>query len=119
VTEEGRPLASSSADHIIKQIGKYAARLLDCDKTLDEQVRAQMKERLLAISWHRLRHTWAESAAVSLFSKHGDGAWAILKEWGGWSSEEAMLRYIEHARRAISDQAARMYQSSFTKEGQS
>jgi integrase len=118
VTTEGRPIASSTADHVIKQIGKYAARLLDEDTTLDEHMRARRKESLLTLSWHRLRHTWAEQAALMLYLNHGAGAWAILKEWGGWNSEESMERYIEYARRAISDQKAREYLSSLSKKGQ-
>lgn len=118
LTREGRPIASSTADHIIKQIGEYAARLLDKDQSFDEDERAQLKESLLTLSWHRLRHTWAERAALMLFSDHDEGAWAILKEWGGWNSEESMERYIEYARRAISEQAARKYLSSLSKKGQ-
>jgi integrase len=118
VTTEGGPVAVSTADHIIKQIGKYAARLLDEDTTLDEHVRERRKESLLALTWHRLRHTWAERAALKLYLKHGPGAWAILKEWGGWNSEEAMERYIEYAKRAISEQAGREYLASFDKKGQ-
>jgi hypothetical protein len=118
VTNEGRPIASSTADHIIKRIGEYAARLLDKDTTVNEHVRARWKESLLTLSWHRLRHTWAEQAALMLYIKHDVGAWAILKEWGGWNSEESMERYIEYAKRAISDRAAREYLSSFSKKGQ-
>jgi integrase len=116
VTKQGQPISNSTADHIIKQIGMYATHFLDCDATLDEYMRAWQKESLLSLSWHRLRHTWAEQAALSLYHKHGMGAWAILKEWGGWNSEDAMLRYIEYAKRAISDQAAREYISSYTKK---
>jgi len=118
VTIEGGPIAISTADHIIKQIGKYAARLLDKDTTLDEHARERRKESLLALTWHRLRHTWAEQAAQMLYIKHGPGAWAILKEWGGWNREESMERYIEYAKRAISEQAARQYLSTFSKKGQ-
>jgi integrase len=114
VTKEGRPLGNSSADHIIKQIGRYAARILDDDTMLDEDVRAQRRESLLALSWHRLRHTWAERTALALYRERGDGAWAILKEWGGWNSEESMQRYIEYTRRAISNEAGRAHLKSFS-----
>lgn len=99
--------AAPPVGRIIKQIGKYAVRLLDEDKTLDEHVRERRKESLLTLSWHRLRHTWAEQATLELYRKHGPGAWAILKEWGGWNSEESMKRYTEYAKRAISERAAR------------
>jgi integrase len=117
VTTKGGPIAVSTADHIIKQIGKYAARLLDGDTTLDEYERERRKESLLALTWHRLRHTWAEQAALMLYRKHGNGARAILKEWGGWNSEESVDRYIENAKRAISEQAGREYLSSLSKKG--
>lgn len=113
VTIEGQPISNSTADHIIKQIGKYAAELVDRDTTLDEYVRIRRKESLLALSWHRLRHTWAELAALFLYRKYGEGAWAILKEWGGWRSETSMRRYIENAKRLISYEAARKYLSSY------
>jgi integrase len=117
VTAEGEPLAISTANHIIKQIGKYAARLLDEDATLDEHVRERRKESLLALSWHRLRHTWAEQAALMLYRKHATGARAILKEWGGWNCDESLDRYIEYAKQAFSEQAGREYLSSFSKKG--
>jgi hypothetical protein len=116
VTIEGQPISSSAADHIIKQIGKYAAALLDQDTMLDEHVRTRMKASLLALSWHRLRHTWAERAALFLYRKHVDGAWAILKEWGGWRSEDSMIRYVENAKRQISFEAAREYLTSYKQE---
>jgi hypothetical protein len=119
MTTEGGPIAVGTADHIIKQIGKYAARLLDEDTMLDEHMRERRKESLLALTWHRLRHTWAEQAALMLYRKHGAGAWAILKEWGGWNREESMERYIENAKRAISEQAGREYLSALSKKGQS
>jgi len=118
VTVEGHPISSTTADHIIKQIGKYAEALLDQDTILDEHVRTHMKASLLALSWHRLRHTWAELAALSLYRKYGEGAWAILKEWGGWRSEDSMMRYVENAKHRISFEAAREYLTSYKQEQQ-
>ncbi|MET0465557.1 MAG: tyrosine-type recombinase/integrase, partial [Chitinophagaceae bacterium] len=116
VTVAGEPIASSTADHIITQIGWYAARLAAGEETLNKYARAQMKESLLGLTWHRLRHTWAEFAALRLYEKYREGATAILKEWGGWNSEESVQRYIENARRLISDRAAREYLSSYVQE---
>ncbi len=116
VTKEGQPISNSTADYIIKQIGKYAADSLDSGESLDEHMLAQQKESLLGLTWHRLRHTWAEFAALALYRKCGVRAWAILKEWGGWRAEESMQRYTEYARHAISDKAAREYSDSFTYE---
>lgn len=120
VTKDGQPVSNSTADHIIKQIGIYAAQLLDRDATFNEHTRAQMKESLLALTWHRLRHTWAEMAALSLYRRYGVRAWAILKEWGGWKSEASMQRYIEYAKGSIANEAGRKYLSSYNIwEGQS
>lgn len=113
VTVNGDPVSSSTADYIIKQIGIYAARLLDEDKTLDEYTRVKLRESMLSLSWHRLRHTWAEQAALSLYRKHGEAAWPILQDWGGWNSRESLEHYIQNARRIISNEAARAYQSSY------
>jgi integrase len=117
VSKEGRPISSSAADHVIKLIGKYAAQLVDCDTSLDEHERMRQKESLLTLSWHRLRHTWAEQAAKMLYRMHGSMAWAILKEWGGWNSDDSMQRYTVNARRENSDEAGRKYLSSFTQAG--
>ena len=114
VTVDGEPIACSTADYIITQIGWYAARLVDGDDTLNEYARTQIKESLLGLTWHRLRHTWAECAALYLYEKYRGGAAAVLKEWGGWRSDKSMQRYIENARRTHSDQAAREYLASYT-----
>jgi integrase len=113
VTGDGQPISNSAADHIIRQIGKYAARLLDSDGTLDEYTRARRKESLLALTWHRLRHTWAETAETLLRREKVRGAKAILMEWGGWNSEESMRRYTENTRYEISEEAARAYLNSY------
>lgn len=113
ITENGDPVSSSTADYIIQHIGLYAARLLDEDKTIDEYARAQRRKSMLSLTWHRLRHTWAEQAALSLYRRHGVAAWAILKDWGGWNAEKSIERYIQFARRIISEQASREYLSSY------
>lgn len=117
VTRAGRPVSSTSADYIIRRIGRYAARTLDHDHTLDECSRALTRESLLGLTWHRLRHTWAELAALSLYRRYGARAWATLKEWGGWNSDESMQRYVENAKRQICDEAARKYLSSYNRGG--
>ena len=114
VTEEGEPLSIRAADYIIKQIGKYAAQLMANRAEIDEFTRESIIGSMLGLTWHRVRHTWAEQAALALYSKYGEGAWPILKEWGGWNDESSMEHYIRNARRKISDRAAREYQSSLT-----
>jgi hypothetical protein len=114
VTETGVPLSISAADYVIKQIGKYAVKLMEREQLFDEHIRMQIKESLLSLTWHRVRHTWAERAALGLYKKHGEGAWAYLQEWGGWTNEKSMEHYIQHARRMINEKATREYQTSFS-----
>ena len=113
VGKDGRPVASTTADYIIKKIGEYAACLVDNDPSIDEINKERLKESLRRLTWHRLRHTWAENAALVLYEKYGEGAWAILKEWGGWNSIESLNHYIRHARRLISYKASEEYLSGF------
>jgi hypothetical protein len=114
VTEDGSPLSIRAADYIIKQIGKYAARRATRETGIDDLTRESLIASLLGLTWHRVRHTWAEQAALGLYSKYGEGAWPILKEWGGWNDESSMEHYIRLARRSLSDRAAREYQASLT-----
>lgn len=113
VGKDGQPVASTTADYIIKQIGEYAASLLDGDESFDDLTRERLKDSLRRLTWHRLRHTWAENAALVLYKRFGEGAWAILKEWGGWNSLESLNHYIRYAKRAISAAASAEYLSTF------
>ena len=117
VTEEGNPLSTSAADYIIKQIGRYAARLVHVEAGINEFTREAVRGSLLGLSWHRVRHTWAEQTALGLYGLYDEGAWPILQEWGGWSDEKSMEHYIKYARRKISDQAAREYQAMLSLRG--
>lgn len=105
LTTDGHPVSNSTADYVIKQIGKYALRTLDEDETLDVVARKRCRESLRKLSWHRLRHTWAEAMALSLYREHREGAWAILRNWGGWRREASMARYVEYAKDRISEGA--------------
>jgi hypothetical protein len=105
LTAAGRPVSNSAADYIIKQIGTYALRTLDEDEALDRAARERCRESLRKLSWHRLRHTWAEAAALMLHRNYEEGAWAILRNWGGWMREESMERYVEYARCRIAGEA--------------
>jgi integrase len=105
LTEAGQPVSNSTADYIIKQIKRYTQRLIDSDQTIDEGARERCKEDLQDLSWHRLRHTWAVNAARGLYPKHGEGTWAILRQWGGWRNTKSMERYVECFKREISDAA--------------
>ncbi len=114
LTKAGQPVSNSTADYVIKQIGMYAERSLDEDDTLDRITRERYRESLRKLSWHRLRHSWAEIAALELYRKHREGAWAILRNWGGWRREESMERYVEYARRRIARDAAVTYINRYT-----
>jgi hypothetical protein len=105
LTADGHPVSNSTADYVIKQVGRYALRALDEDETLDVVARERCRKSLQKLSWHRLRHTWAEAMALSLYREHGEGAWAILRNWGGWRREASMERYIEYARHRLSGEA--------------
>ena len=98
----------AAGGHPVVVAGRNAEKL--------EVTAAELKASLLALSWHRLRHTWAELAALSLYRKRAEGGWAILKEWGGWRSEDSMRRYVENAKRLISFEAAREYLTSYKQE---
>lgn len=113
VVKDGRPVASSTADYVIKKIGEYAARLAEADKSIDPLTRQRLAESLRNLSWHRLRHTWAENAAEELYKIYGEGAWAILKEWGGWNSPKSVEHYIQRTRRKIAYEASVNHLSSF------
>jgi hypothetical protein len=109
LTATGQPVSNSTADYVIKQIGKYAERALDEDETLDRDARERCRESLRKLSWHRLRHTWAEITARYLYRTYNEGAWAILRDWGGWRRTESMERYIKYARRRIAGESGVKY----------
>jgi hypothetical protein len=113
VVKDGRPVASSTADYVIKKIGEYAARLAEADRSLDTLTRQRLADSLRNLSWHRLRHTWAENAAEELYKRYKEGAWAILKEWGGWNSSKSVEHYIRNARRKIAFKVGVNHLSSF------
>jgi integrase len=109
LTAAGQPVSNSTADYVIKQIGKYAERTLDEDETLDIIARERCKESLQNLSWHRLRHTWAEIAALYLYDTYNEGAWAILRDWGGWRRTDSMERYIKYTRHRIAEESGVRY----------
>ena len=57
------------------------------------------------LTWHRLRHTWAESLAKELFEQNGIEERAIekLRYLGGWS--ENSLTPFQYIRNAIKESA--------------
>jgi integrase len=80
VTSAGNPVSLDTADDIITAIGRYCG--------------------VAHLSWHRLRHTWAERMAEAL----ADQANGIdkLMYLGGWTNPASPRHYIQ---RAIAKQA--------------
>ncbi len=92
-TRAGEPVSIDTANDIIEAIGKQSG---------------------LDLSWHRLRHTWAEKAA-DIYLAEPNGL-ARLMYLGGWKSERSVRHY---AQRAIARQAEarwRAYQESPERE---
>lgn len=81
VTRSGDPVSSATANDIIKAIGKRSG--------------------VESLSWHRLRHTWAEKMAQLLHEEpNGHDQLMYL---GGWTNPESPRRYIQNviARQAM------------------
>ena len=80
VTRSGNPVSIDTADDIIAAIGRVS--------------------NVTPLSWHRLRHTWAERMA-ELFADQPNGMDRLVY-LGGWSNPLSARHYI---RRAIAKQA--------------
>lgn len=95
VTRAGRPLSIDTAQDIIRAIGKHS----------DVQ----------PLSWHRLRHTWAERLAELLLDR--PNGIDILMYLGGWSHPASAKRYFQnaltrHATGILQDYQATLYASA-------
>jgi integrase len=80
VARSGDPLSSDRADDVIVAIGRHAG--------------------VTPLSWHRLRHTWAEAMAEVLADQ--PNGMDRLVYLGGWKSSSSASRYFQ---RAIAKQA--------------
>lgn len=82
---------------------------------------ARMSDRTM--SWHVLRHTWAEETADALLS-HNEGALdsdtislGILRELGGWTPQSSTpFRYIQNALKKRGDEYLRRRNARFDRE---
>lgn len=90
VTRSGEPVSLIMADKIIQAIGRYS------------QVRP--------LSWHRLRHTWAENMA-ELLSQQPNGM-DVLLYLGGWTARDSVRPYIQSTVARQAQEAMRAYQES-------
>lgn len=89
VTRTGQPLAIDTAQDIIARIGHWSG--------------------VKPLSWHRLRHTWAEKVAVVLLD-HPNGLDRLMY-LGGWTHPHSPKRYIEDALAQQATQTLREYQA--------
>lgn len=74
VTSRGAPLSLTQADVLMHEIGERAG---------------------VPLSWHRLRHTWAERTAERMLDD--PQGWQKLKYLGGWADDRTVQVYIGHA----------------------
>jgi len=91
VTTTGAPTSLDRSDDTIKDISGYSG---------------------VAVSWHRLRHTWAEKMAQLLCEK--PNGLDQLQWLGGWTSLESPKRYIQNAIARSAQQSLTRYQESGT-----
>jgi integrase len=100
VTEAGDPLSYSSAHSALEVLGKHVG--------------------ITRLTWHTLRHTWAELLAKELFAVNGieEHAMEKLRYLGGWSERSQVpFQYIRNAIRDSANQFLRkrneqMYQEA-------
>lgn len=60
------------------------------------------------LTWHAIRHTWAEDLAAEIYERHGsaEDALPVLRRLGGWSQTSTTpMRYIETTLERIGNQA--------------
>lgn len=88
VTRQGNPVAIDTAQDIIRAIGQHSG--------------------IHPLSWHRLRHTWAERMADILLDQ--PNGMDVLMYLGGWSHPESPKRYIQNALVKQSAQLLAQYQ---------
>lgn len=89
VTHDGGPVAIDTAQDIIRAIGKHSG--------------------IQPLSWHRLRHTWAERMADLLLDQ--PNGMDVLLYLGGWRSPMSAQRYIQDALTRRSAELLQQYQA--------
>jgi integrase len=87
VTRSGSPVSIDTADDIIVAIGRASG--------------------VAPLSWHRLRHTWAERMA-ELFSDQPNGMDRLVY-LGGWTNPLSARRYIQRSLAKQANEALRRY----------
>jgi len=96
VTRQGTPVSLETANDIIQTIGRHSE--------------------VAHLSWHRLRHTWAEKMATWLQDE--PNGLDQLMYLGGWTHPESPKRYIQNtvAQRAV--ERIRLYQEQLYEEAE-
>jgi integrase len=87
VARQGAPLSTAMADDIIRAIGRHSG--------------------VESLSWHRLRHAWAEQMAERL-SEQPNGM-DVLMYLGGWTSHDSVRHYIQNTITRQAHAAMRRY----------
>ena len=95
VTGAGLPLSVKAADDIMHSIGRHSG--------------------VTPLSWHRLRHTWAERMAEVL-AEQANGFDKLIY-LGGWTSPQSPRRYIQNAIASQAGEALRNYHTRLYAEG--
>jgi integrase len=87
VTRHGQPVAIDSAQDVIQTMGR--------------------RSHVQPLSWHRLRHTWAERMATLLLPQ--PNGLDRLVYLGGWTHPDSPKRYMQHALAQQAGQTLRQY----------
>lgn len=89
VTRRGQPISLDTAQDVIQIIGQ--------------------RSHVCPLSWHRLRHTWAERMATFLLQQ--PNGLDRLVYLGGWTHADSPKRYIQQALAQQAGQTLRQYQA--------
>ncbi len=94
VTRSGSPVSIDTADDIIVSIGRISG--------------------VVPLSWHRLRHTWAERMA-ELFAEQPNGMDRLVY-LGGWTNPLSARRYLQRSLANQAKEALRGYHRKLYEE---
>ena len=95
VARSGSPVSIDTADDVIVAIGRHSG--------------------VTPLSWHRLRHTWAERMAEMLADQ--PNGMDRLVYLGGWTNPLSARRYIQRALARQAAEAVREYHRKLYNEG--
>ncbi len=96
VARSGSPVSMDTADDVIAAIGEHSG--------------------ISPLSWHRLRHSWAERMAEA-FADRPNGMDRLVY-LGGWTNPQSATRYIQRALASQAKDAVRSYHRKLYGEAQ-